>query len=120
MTLLPEKDKLTGQVREAPQKDDGDIKADSGKTRWDLVPMEALEGIAKIFTYGSIKYDDNNWKKSEYPDRYYAAAMRHLAEIRKGNWIDPESGLPHIDHCLTSLVMFRELTLKTKNNGTKE
>jgi len=94
------------------QKSDGDIKADSGKRRYDLVPIEAIEGIAEIFTYGSRKYDDNNWKKSEHPDRYYAAACRHLAEIRKGNYIDPESNCFHIDHALTSLVMYRELMIK--------
>lgn len=91
---------------------DGDIKADQGKLRYDLLPVYALEGVAKIFTYGAQKYDDNNWMKSVQPDRYYAAMMRHLAEFRKGNTLDEESGLNHIDHALTCLVMYRELLRK--------
>jgi hypothetical protein len=97
-----------------PRFDDGDIKADHGKTRWDLLPIRALEGIAQILTYGARKYDDNNWLKSNHPDRYYAAAMRHIAEVRKGNWIDPESGLPHIDHANCCMVMYRELLIKQR------
>ena len=95
-----------------PLKEDGDLKADEGKLRYDLIPETALEGIATIFTYGSKKYDDNNWKKSTYPSRYYAAMMRHIQEIRKGNLIDKESGLYHFDHALVCLIMYRELTLK--------
>lgn len=91
---------------------DGDIKADYGKARWDLVPITALEGIADIFTYGAGKYNDNNWLKSEHPERYYAAAMRHLTEVRKGHWLDPESGLPHIDHAAVCVIMYRELLIK--------
>lgn len=100
------------KVEDVARKTDGDIKADGGKLRYDLLPIDALEGIAQIFTYGSLKYDDNNWLKSEHPDRYYAAMMRHLAQIRKGNQIDAESKLLHIDHALTCLVMYRELLKK--------
>lgn len=88
---------------------DGDLKADQGKLRYDLLPVYALEGLAQIFTYGAQKYDDYNWMKSVQPNRYYAAMMRHLAEFRKGNTLDEESGLNHIDHALTCLVMYREL-----------
>ena len=98
--------------KEPPQKDDGDIKADSGKLRYDLIPVEALKGIAEIFTYGARKYNDNNWLKSKYPDRYYAAMMRHISEIRRGHFVDNESDLFHIDHALVCLIMYRELMIK--------
>ena len=101
-------DKVTNE----PCKKDGDLKADSGKLRYDLLPIDALEGLAQIFTYGSMKYEDYNWLKSEHPERYYAAMMRHLAEVQRGNYIDPESKLLHIDHALTCLVMYRELLKK--------
>jgi len=100
------------KVKNIPSKTDGDIKADEGKLRYDLLPVDALEGLAQIFTYGSLKYNDNNWLKSEYPERYYAAMMRHLTQVRKGNQIDAESKLLHIDHALTCLVMYRELLKK--------
>jgi len=97
-----------------PQRSDGDKKADSGKLRYDLIPVESLEGIAEIFTYGAHKYDDNNWRKSEHPGRYYAAMCRHIAEIRKGEFVDEESGCFHIDHALVCLIMYRELMIQNR------
>lgn len=90
---------------------DAGLKYDDEKLRYDLIPIEAIEGLAAVFTYGAVKYTPNGWKTVRPKDRYYAAAMRHLAEMRKGEWLDPESGLPHIDHAITSLVMYREITL---------
>lgn len=117
-TRKPEQEPLElgkpDRIKKAPIFSDGDIKDDGNKTRWDLVPINALEGIANIFTYGAQKYNDDNWKKSQHPDRYYAAAMRHLAEVRKGFDFDAESKMPHIDHALVCLIMYRELTLKIK------
>jgi hypothetical protein len=95
-----------------PLKDDGDIKADYGKRRYDLVPITAIEGIAEIFTYGAQKYNDDNWLRSDYPDRYFAACMRHIAEVRKGKYVDPESKCFHVDHALVCLIMYRELLVK--------
>ena len=117
---LTEEQKSYLVKKKQPLKSDGDIKADGGKLRYDLLPPKAIEGIAKIFTYGASKYDDNNWLKSEYPDRYYAACMRHLAEIRKGTIVDPESGLYHFDHAIVSLIMYRELYFKQQENGTRK
>jgi len=91
---------------------DNDLKSDQGKLRYDLIPITALEGIATVFTYGSKKYDEFNWYKSLQPTRYYAAAMRHIMEVMKGNKIDPESNLKHIDHAIVSLIMYRELVEK--------
>jgi len=91
---------------------DGDAKKDEKKLRYDLIPIEPIEGLAQILTYGSLKYDDNNWLKSDHPERYYAALFRHLAEIRKGKMIDPESSLLHLDHAFCCLMMYRELLRK--------
>jgi len=81
------------------------LKYDSGKLRWDLLPVETIEEIVKVLTMGANKYADNNWKLlDKADDRYYAALMRHLVEWRKGSKIDQESGLNHLAHVLCNTV----------------
>ena len=105
------RDEIMGSM---PQPSIG-VKYDSDKLRYDLISPTVLEDLAKVLTFGARKYAPDNWKKvPEGKDRYYAAAMRHLQEIRKGNIIDDESGLPHTGH-LMCCIMF--LDHFTKQNG---
>ena len=76
-------------------------KYDEGKVRMDLVPLSVMESLGKILTMGAEKYGDNNWQElPDYWKRYKAALVRHMTAIDKGELIDQESGLPHIDHVL--------------------
>ena len=71
----------------------------------DLLPFEALEKVAAIMTYGAEKYSENGWRS--VPDaekRYIAALLRHLGAHLKGECIDPESGMSHIDHMTCNAV----------------
>lgn len=80
-------------------------KYDGGKPRMDLVPLDTIENVGKILGMGAQKYGENNWQ--ELPDfwkRYKAALLRHLAAIDKGELLDQESGLPHIDHVLCNAI----------------
>lgn len=69
----------------------GAVKYDQGKLRYDLIPAEALEEIAKVFTHGAATYGANNWKEEVDLDRYFAALMRHLMKWRKGAITDEDS-----------------------------
>ena len=80
------------------------IKYDQGKLRYDLVPVEAHEALAEVFTYGASKYGDNNWQGVE-SDRYIAALFRHINAWRKGERSDLESGLHHLKHALTNIAI---------------
>lgn len=82
----------------------GGKKYDQGKLRYDLVPVEAHEALAEVFTYGAAKYDDNNWQQVE-SKRYVAALFRHLNAWRKGESHDGESGLHHLKHALTNVAI---------------
>lgn len=84
-------------------------KFDGDKLRMDLVPVEAIQAMARSFSYGAKKYGANNWKIGgglEY-SRLYAAAMRHLTSWYNGEDLDPESGLSHLDHCMACLAMLQ-------------
>ena len=86
------------------------MKFDSDKLRYDLVPPSALEKIVEVLTYGAKKYAPENWKKVEEPERrYIAAAMRHIEAFRKGERLDPESGLPHLAHAACCLMFILEV-----------
>lgn len=80
-------------------------KYDNGKVRMDLVPLETVESVGKVLTFGAQKYGENSWQNlPDFWKRYKAALLRHLTAIDKGELIDPESGLPHIDHVLCNAV----------------
>ena len=77
-----------------------------GKTRYDLVAPWAMEQIAKVYTYGTIKYDDDNWWKGlSWKKNAIACIFRHVWAWIRGEVNDPESGLHHLAHaswnCMT-------------------
>jgi copper homeostasis protein CutC len=82
------------------------IKFDGDKPRMELLSRVALEGCARVLTFGAKKYADDNWRDGGFEwRRLIGAAMRHLTAIMDGEDVDPESGLPHVDH-LACCVMF--------------
>jgi hypothetical protein len=84
---------------------DQTVKLDDDKLRYELVPVEVEEELAKVLTYGAKKYKANSWQNVEpFNDRYYAALRRHVAAWRKGEVIDKESGLHHLSHALTCIA----------------
>ena len=83
-------------------------KDDQGKNRLDLIEPEFIEGVGKVLTFGADKYEPNNWQKVEDAEnRYYAAAMRHLMAWRKGEKLDPESGISHLYHVACNIMFLQ-------------
>ena len=87
-----------------------EAKADAGKERLTLVPMQIVFDIAKVREFGNAKYGDpNNWKRVE-PERYREAAFRHfLKYIDDPLGVDEESGLPHRFHLECNLAFLAEM-----------
>ena len=80
-------------------------KFDNNKDRWDLLPLEVIEEVVKVLTYGTQKYGDNNWKGvKNLQERYYAACLRHLSAWRKGELLDSETKFSHLSHAICSLI----------------
>lgn len=82
-------------------------KYDQGKLRWDLLPLNLIEKVVEIYTFGAEKYGANTWQNLEDGyNRYKAAMFRHLMEFEKGSVIDDESGCHHLAHmCWNSIAM---------------
>ena len=82
-------------------------KHDTGKPPITLLDRDFLEGTAQVMRFGAEKYNRYNWCGGISHTRLADAAMRHLIAWASGEDLDPESGLPHIDHASASLNMLR-------------
>lgn len=85
---------------------DGGIKHDGDKgIRPELLDISSLEGVSRVLAYGAKKYEANNWRKGFQWTRLIGSTLRHLYAFARGEDVDPETGLPHIDHVMCN-VMF--------------
>jgi len=97
------------------------IKKDQDKAPIHLVPSQCIIGVAKVMGYGKDKYDEYNYRKGEGLDymRLYDAAQRHMLAWSLGEDIDPESGLPHLDHAAASIMMLHDLQSRGGKNDNR-
>lgn len=80
------------------KKDGEGLRYNEGKLRMDLLPVSALEEVAKVFTFGASKYDQDNWRRGMSWRKVMASKDRHWKEFKKRNDFDAESGLLHLAH----------------------
>ena len=77
------------------------LKADSGKPRLDLVPLEGLVPMARVREFALSKYGEKGieaWREIS-EERLLAALLRHLVAYQMNpEAVDEESGLPAIYH----------------------
>lgn len=93
--VVPGKESIDIVSNIKPKGIKNDFKDD--KLRWDLLPLEEIEDIVKVYHQGAKKYADNSWQNLENGyQRYKAAMFRHLIEYEKGNEIDEETGCRHL------------------------
>lgn len=82
------------------------LRFNQGKVRWDLIDPRAVEGVAKVLEFGTIKYTAENWRKGLSWKSTLRSLESHLQALKRGEDIDPESGLPHIDHLGCNWMFF--------------
>ena len=82
----------------------GAFRDDNGKPPIHLIPPDVILRLARVYQYGAKKYAPRNWEKGMDWSRMYDSAMRHLLAFWNGEDLDPESGLPHIDHALWNVA----------------
>lgn len=99
------------------------VKFDTDKARYDLIPPEIEEAVAKVLTFGASKYGDRNWELGMDWGRVYAAMRRHMAAWWGGEDDDPETGMPHTWHaacCIAFLVTYEARGVGTDDRNKPE
>lgn len=81
---------------------------DEGKNRLDLMPSWPLDQIAQVYTYGTVKYDDNNWWKGMPWKKIIGPLLRHIYKWLRGEKYDDESGLHHLAHAAWQCLALME------------
>ena len=89
------------------------VKYDQDKPRTDLLDPLALEGLARVMGFGAKKYAAHNWRGGISVSRLIGSVLRHTFAILRGEDLDPESGLPHVDHLGASWMMLSNM-MKTR------
>lgn len=82
------------------------MKFDQGKPRVDLIDPRFLLELGEVLGFGAEKYEENSWQgiAAATPERYQAAALRHLYQYGTGEKIDKESGKSHLVHAACNLM----------------
>lgn len=77
-------------------KDEPALRYDHNKPRYELIPPEALEALAWVYTKGAEKYVDRNWEKGMSWGRCFGSLMRHCWAFWRGEAVDSETGCHHM------------------------
>jgi len=84
--------------------------------RYDLIPPEPLDRLARHYGIGALKYTDDNWLKGYSWRLSIGAMLRHTFAFLRGESIDGETGSHHLTaaiwHCI-ALQEFERLGLGT-------
>lgn len=74
--------------------------------RYSLLPWDELDEVARLYHFGSTKYDDHNWTKGYPWHLSFDSLLRHARAFWLGESTDPETGCHHL-----SSVVFHALAL---------
>lgn len=95
------------------------VKRDDGKPRFSLLPLDALNSVIAVLEFGARKYAPGNWEHVDNADdRYFDAAMRHLLAWRSGEWLDSETGEPHLASVVCCVLFVLAIGLRRRAAGS--
>lgn len=80
----------------------------AGKLRYDLTPAFAQQEYVRVLTAGSIKYEDNNWKRGMTWSSVMASMKRHIAAFESGEDIDEETQCYHTAQIMCNAAFLTE------------
>lgn len=82
--------------RESPPETGDESKKDSGKTRFSLIPRDALTALAELYTLGAAKYEPRGWESGMDWSRIMDALERHYNAWFEGQDYDSVDGQHHL------------------------
>lgn len=86
-----------------------------GKLRWELLPLETIEQVVRVYTFGAEKYAPDSWQNlDDGYRRYKAALMRHIVAHEKGEMVDDESGILHLAHAAWNAIAMLHIVMNEK------
>lgn len=89
------------------------MRFNKGKIQWDLLDYDFIEEMAKIMMFGMSKgYPKNNWKQpiKDIGD-IDNSMLRHVIDDVKGEFLDKESGFPHVAHvAINAMFKYYQIT----------
>lgn len=90
--------RLLEKVEQQKQNDKPKVamRFDANKLRLDLIPVEFLIELARVYTIGALKYDDDNWRKGMPWRKVYRPIWSHFFKWLSGHTIDSETGCHHL------------------------
>lgn len=91
-------------------------KKPEGKPRLGLIDPHFVEGIGKVLTYGESKHGTLTFRKGGIALEYIDALLRHINKFQQGEDCDKESGLPHLHHAATNLMILDYLFRNNKGD----
>jgi hypothetical protein len=91
-------------------------KHDQEKPMLAIMPIEALEAVGRVMTFGMKKYSADNWRKGFQYRRTLSAALRHIFSFLKGEDLDPETGESHLAHAACCVLFTLTFVIEKQTN----
>lgn len=60
--------------------------------------------VEKVLVFGDDKHGVSTWGETPR-EKWYAALMRHIGRYEAGETFDPETGINHLAHAMSNLIM---------------
>jgi len=81
--------------------------------RFDLIPSQALNEVAKVFGYGHEKHRNKRVEDKHYRDPHesVSSALRHINDWLMRDKFDCESHLYHLAHAASQLIIALEMDI---------
>jgi hypothetical protein len=83
----------------------GSLRFNKGKPQMSQLNPKFIMELAQLMGKGEAKYGKYNWAKGQQYTTVYDSLNRHLSAFMLGEDIDPESGMSHLMHCASNIMI---------------